>query len=475
MRKVIGEQSWLGSVDIGAIELNAKSRDDIPAILIGLQAIWNDEAAREELFRLLDALVLPDRRRDTGRPGMHLWRILVMGVLKQGLNCDYDRLQELVNEHGKIQAFLGHDVWFEPCFYELQNIRDNVEHLTPELLREVNRLVVSTGHKVAGKKLGAALVGRCDSFVVETDVRHPTDFNLLWDSIRCLVREASRACAASGVGGWRQRRHHLRRAKALFRKAARARQRGSRPDAVQAFLDRSLALAAKAWSSLPALRNAGLPGRVPAEIERLVRHVCRFAVRTARRVLNEEAIPHWEKMFSIFEEHTRWIAKGKAGKPAELGVPVCIVEDGDGFILDKEIMWTGGDADVAVPLVARCREAFPNLRACSFDRGFHSPENRRKLDAMLDVNALPKKGGLAAADRAREADPDFAAARRRHPGVESAINGLEHRGLGRVRLRGRDRFELAIGLSILAANIHRLGRILRDRERLRPERRKRAA
>ena len=56
-----------------------------------------------------------------------------MGVLKQGLNCDYDRLQELVNEHGKIQAFLGHDVWFEPCFYELQNIRDNVEHLTPEL------------------------------------------------------------------------------------------------------------------------------------------------------------------------------------------------------------------------------------------------------------------------------------------------------------------------------------------------------
>ena len=55
---------------------------------------------------------------------------------------------------------------------------------------------------------------------------------------------------------------------------------------------------------------------------------------------------------------------------------------------------------------------------------------------MLDADALPKKGGLSAADRAREADPEFAAARRRHPGVESAINGLEHRGLGRVRLRG---------------------------------------
>ena len=80
MRKVIEEQSWLGSVDIGAIKLNAKSRDDIPAILIGLQAIWKDEAAREELLRLPEARILPDRRRDTGRPGMQLWRILVMGV-----------------------------------------------------------------------------------------------------------------------------------------------------------------------------------------------------------------------------------------------------------------------------------------------------------------------------------------------------------------------------------------------------------
>ncbi len=475
MRKVVEERSWLGSVDIGSIELNVKSRDDIPAILIGLQAIWNDKAAREELFRLLDAHVLPDRRRDTGRPGMHLWRILVMGVLKQGLNCDYDRLQELANEHGKIQAFLGHSDWFEPGFYELQNIRDNVELLTPELLREVNRLVVSTGHKVAGKKPGAALVGRCDSFVAETDVRHPTDFGLLRDSVRCLVRAASRACGASGVGGWRQRDHHLDAAGKLYRRVNTAPRWSTRPDEVLGFLVKSLELAAKAKGSLGPLRAAGCPKRTLAEIRRLIGHVPRLAFQIARRVLKEEAVPHGEKLFSIFEEHTRWIAKGKAGKPVELGVPVCIVEDGGGFILDHEIMWTGGDTHVAVPLVGRCLEAFPDLRACSFDRGFHSPENRRKLDAMLEVNALPKKGRLSAADRVREADPDFAAARRRHPGVESAINGLEHRGLGRVRLRGRDRFELAVGLSVLAANIHRLGRVLRDRERLRPERRKRAA
>ncbi len=32
-----------------------------------------------------------------------------------------------------------------------------------------------------------------------------------------------------------------------------------------------------------------------------------------RRVLQDEKIPHEDKIFSIFEPHTEWISKGKAG------------------------------------------------------------------------------------------------------------------------------------------------------------------
>ena len=39
MRKIIGDQSWLSATDIGVIELDATSRDDIRANLIGLQAV----------------------------------------------------------------------------------------------------------------------------------------------------------------------------------------------------------------------------------------------------------------------------------------------------------------------------------------------------------------------------------------------------------------------------------------------------
>ena len=466
MRKVISEQPFLGSTDIGAIELDAKSRDDIPALLIGLQAIYMNEETRTELFRLLDAHILPGRRRTTGRPGMDLWRILVMGVLKQGLRCDFDRLREIVNRHADVQAFLGHDVWFDPCRYELQNIRDNVALLTPELLGKVNDLVAASGQEILGKKKpGAMSVGRCDSFVVETDVHYPTDVNLLRDSALRLVREASRACGAFGVGGWRKRQYWDATVGGLFNGVRTASSQRSRPDAVRAYLKASLALAAKAEGSLEALKGAGCPEPVLDGIARLAAHVRRFAGQIKRRVLQGKKIPHGEKVFSIFEEHTRWISKGKAGRKAELGVPVCIVEDGNGFVLGHEIMWTGGDADVAVPLIERCRKAFPDLRGCSFDRGFHSPSNRKALDDLLELNALPKKGRLSAAERKREADPAFAAARRKHSGVESAINSLEHRGLDRVRLRGPDGFERAVGLSVLASNLHRIGQILRGRER----------
>ena len=92
MRTVIELRRPPGSIPIEDIKPDAKSRDDTPALPVGIQAVYKDEALRNELFALLDKHILPDRRRDTGRPGMDLWAVLAMGVLKQGLRCDYDRL-----------------------------------------------------------------------------------------------------------------------------------------------------------------------------------------------------------------------------------------------------------------------------------------------------------------------------------------------------------------------------------------------
>jgi len=64
---------------------------------------------------------------------------------------------------------------------------DNVTLLSPGLLDAVNQLIVECGHKVSHKAPDETLQGRRDSFVVETDVHNPTDVNLLWDAMRCLL------------------------------------------------------------------------------------------------------------------------------------------------------------------------------------------------------------------------------------------------------------------------------------------------
>ena len=156
------------------------------------------------------------------------------------------------------------------------------------------------------------------------------------------------------------------------------------------------------------LRDKGVEETTCQSIQGFIAHAQRQLGQVERRLLRGEAIAHEEKVFSVFEEHTRWVSKGKAGTPVELGVPVALIEDQHQFILHHKILWEGEDVDVAAPMVSEAQARYPELRACSFDRGFHSPDNRIKLDALLDLNALPRKGYLSRADREREAEEPFA-------------------------------------------------------------------
>ena len=203
MRNLRNPQLERGEVRIEDIELDIKSRDDIPALLFGLQYLYSQEALRDHIFALMDEYILPGVNRKVGRPGMSMWSILVMGVVKQGLGCNFDRLHELANQHMAIRKFLGH-VSDDDYQYHYQTLVDNVSLLTPKLLGKVNQLVVQAGHTVVGKKPGAPLRGRCDSFVAETNVHYPTDVRLLWDAIRCMLRCAGNAASKHDVSGFRQ-------------------------------------------------------------------------------------------------------------------------------------------------------------------------------------------------------------------------------------------------------------------------------
>ncbi len=131
MRKTHDPQPGLGQVGIESIELDLRSRDDLLALLIGLQHLYSDETFRERLFALMEEHVLPGVDRTVGQPGIEMWRILVLGVIKQGLGCGFDRIHELANEHKTLRRFLGHaNVWDEHR-YKHQTLEDNVSLLNP--------------------------------------------------------------------------------------------------------------------------------------------------------------------------------------------------------------------------------------------------------------------------------------------------------------------------------------------------------
>lgn len=494
MRQVIDPQIQLGELDIGSIRIDPRSRDDIPQILLGLQHIYTTVEVRERVFAILEE-VRPEKAdgeagekaaADNGRPGMNQWQIFVLGVLRLGLNADYDRIQELANQHNTIRQMLGHSDWADDKHYSLQTLRDNLRLFTLELLDRINQEVVRAGHQALKKSPEEGLAGRCDSFVVETDVHFPTDINLLLDAIRVILRDGTTLAEAYGIPGWRQHAYHQRQFKKQYRKTQRLKHSTSKDEqkkkrkqqeiqaAHRAYIEQAQVHIERAVLLAQQLQGQGalVHGQL-AHLEAFIQHALRQIDQIDRRVLKGEAIPHAEKVFSLFQPHTEWISKGKAGVPVELGLRVCILDDRHGFILHHRVMERSTDDQIAVTMVDEGQQRFPALRAVSFDKGFHSPANQQALKERLDCTVLPKKGRLSKADRQRESEPEFVELRKQHSAVESSINALEAHGLDICRDHGIVGFKRYTALAVVARNIHHLGAILRQQQQEQEARKRR--
>ena len=408
---------FFGTPRMEDLELDPNSRDDTPRLLMGLYHLWVCVDVRLEVLEHIRYRYSLRVDVANGRPGLSFWQVLVFGILKQGLNCDYDRLAEYAKKHEDIRIMLQMSP--RDCAkLSASKIAHNVKLvLDEEGLRFVNEVIVDLCHEQVGREEDEPLELKADSYVVETDVKYPIDYGLLRDAMNAALREVGK----------------------LFRK--------------------------------PSLET--LPQG--SDVDVLTVHITMFcdyaellSDQVRRRLLEEE------KIFSVFEPHTRWISKGKKGRPVELGVPVCVTEDQHRFIVDWDIMWKGGDRDVIFGAVDRVAAAFGSIGSLSLDKGFWSPAVLTGLQERMDLVVLPKMGRRNKADTARESDEEFGEGRRKHPAIESAINELEQHGLSRIYSYGADGFALMTGLGICATNLTRLGRKMLDEEAaLRRKRRRR--
>ncbi len=480
-RVVKSSQAQLGEIDISHIKINPRSRDDIPQILQGLQYLYTTAHLKEALFGSLEKLVTPEIDKNKGRPGMELWRVFVMGTLRLNLNWDYDRLHEMCNSHKTIRAMLGHSGLAEDYEYSLQTIKDNVQLLTPEILDEINQIVVNAGHDLVKKKETApTLRGRGDSFVVETDVHYPTDLNLLYDAMRKVISGVTRESERGDVVGWRQYNYNVRQVKRAYRKAEKSkrghckdvgkesRRQEKVKEAHKFYIELAQNFLLKVVKTQEELKNKEAHNEINwLMISNYMRHANRQIDQIRLRVLDGEIIPHNEKVFSLFEPHTEWISKGKVKAPVELGLRVCIMSDQFGFVLHHRVMEKEADVQIAVPMVTETKARFSNFIACSYDKGFYSKENKEALNEELDTVTLSKKGRLNKQEKEEENSPEYIKRRHQHSAVESDINALEIHGLDRCCDHGLVGFKRYVALAVTARNIQQLGAILRSRKKQR--------
>ena len=294
--------------------------------------------------------------------------------------------------------------------------------------------------------------------------------------MRKVITLTGQFCEDEEISDWRQYQYNAKQVKKLYRKAQKTKYSTSKNEEKKAirceevhqayrdYLALSVSTLKRSQETLKERVNLINLSAVE-QIHDYIQHAGRQIDQINRRVLNGETIPHDEKVFSIFEEHTEWVSKGKAGVPVELGVRVCVLEDQHQFILHHRVMWQETDDKVAVPMIEEALQRFPMINQCSFDKGYYSKDNIPALNELLDNVILPKKGRCNKEEKAWQESEIFGKARRQHSAVEACINNLEVRGLDRCLSYGRNGFERHVALSIVATNVHRIGLLLQRKEK----------
>ena len=313
---------------------------------------------------------------------------------------------------------------------------------------------------------------KTDSFVVESNVHFPTDYNLLWDSARkCMDTVSVFLEKYNELDGWRKIENWRYEIKGLMRELGKASSSGGKnkqnrvEQATKRYLKKVRSLLKKLQQELPSFpmsdeRDVALIISLEYFMVLMEKHID----LVNRRLLLGEKIPHQEKMFSIFETYTEWINKGKSNPNVELGKKLAITTDQFDLIVDYKLMNDEQDRDIVIELADRLLQKY-NITTWSFDKGFWRKENKELLALEVPNVIMPKLGKRNKAEVEEEKSRSYKRLKNKHSAIESNINELEHRGLDRCPDRGIHNYKRYISLAICAYNLKKIGRQILKQQR----------
>jgi len=481
MRKRFTQQLSVGQIPIEDAQINPKSKNALNELLAALHAIYCDQEYNKQIFSLLEKYISGEKKR-TGRNGMDLWCIFVLSQVRLCMNISYDVLHDLANNHRTMRELMGveHEFGYDRIMFEYQNIYDNVSKLSDELIKEINSVIIGFGHKeVFKKKEETALRLKTDSFVVESNVHFPTDYNLLWDSARkCLGTVSKFLEKYKNLKGWRKIKNWNYEMKGLMRELGKASSSGGKNKqnrlgtATKRYLRKANMLLKKLNDELPLFPQNDIEDiALIITLEYFITLIEKHIGLVDRRLLKNEKIPHEEKLFSIFEIYTEWVKKGKMNPNVELGKKLSVTTDQYNLIVDYQLMHGEQDRDIVIGLADRLLSKY-KISSWSFDKGYWRKENKGLLQLEVPKVVMPKLGRRNKTEEAEESSHSFKRLKNKHSAIESNINELEHRGLDRCPDRGLFHYKRYVSLGVCAYNLKKIGKEILKQERLRQEKNK---
>ena len=201
--------------------------------------------------------------------------------------------------------------------------------------------------------------------------------------------------------------------------------------------------------------------------DKLLAHCEELADRVIRqaekRVFEGIILPADQELYSIFEEHTELIKRGKAGKEVEFGHKIMLARTEEKFISQYEV-YEKREEDPALvdDMLKPHREMFgDNPDLLTLDQGFYeSPEQLAELRDEISTVSIRKKGRKSKHEQQLEDEEQFKDGQRFRAGIEGTISVLK-RGykLDRCLFKGFKNYAASVGLAVLCHNLVLLTRL----------------
>ena len=321
-----------------------------------------------------------------------------------------------------------------------------------------------------------------DSTCLKANIHFPTDWVLLRDGVRTLMKATLLIREAGLRGRMESPEEFLRRMNRLSIEMTQgARRSGSKKErkrvlrkmkklvgVVREHARRHRDLLDQGWEQTEWTRPQA--EQILRRLNSVLELLPKAQKQAHERIIGERLVPNDQKILSLYDQDVRVIVRGKAGAAVEFGNTVLLGENRQGVILDYQIFQESAAADNHLLLESLHRVwnlTGRQVGAAVSDRGFASKANSRALEDSDTMDATCPRNPVELGQKMK--DQKFAKLQRRRAQTEARIAILKKGFLGQpMRAKGFAHRELALAWGVLTHNLWMLARMRKPAEKAAP-------